>query len=348
MKKIRNLLEKLSNAHGIPGHENDVRAIVQMELESYVDEIKIDSLGNLIATKNGKKPSVMLAAHMDEIGMMANYVDKGGFIRFVKVGGWFDQTLLNQRVILHTEKGNLTGVIGSKPPHRMKEKEKDTVVKADDMFIDIGATSIKNAEELGATVGTPITIDREFRTLANDKVTGKAFDDRVGLVVMLDALKRTKSNATIYAVGTVQEEVGLKGARTSAFGLNPDVALATEVTIAGDHPNIKKRESAIEMGKGPSITVMDAAGRGIITPNTILKWLKETAERNKIQYQLDVSDGGTTDATAIQLTRVGIPTGTVSVPVRYIHSPVEVVNLKDIDMCAKLVAHSIENVDSYF
>lgn len=348
MEKIRNLLEKMSNAHGISGHENDVRAIVQTELESYVDEIKIDSLGNLIATKNGKKPSVMLAAHMDEIGMMSKYVDDDGFIRFVKVGGWFDQTLLNQRVILRTEKGNLTGVIGSKPPHRMKEKDKDRVVNADDMFIDIGATSRKNAEKLGVTAGTPITIDREFRTLANGMVTGKAFDDRVGLAVMLDALKRTKSNATIYAVGTVQEEVGLKGARTSAFGLNPDVALATEVTITGDHPNIKKSESAIEMGKGPSITVMDAAGKGIITPNTVLKWLKETAERNKIQYQLDVSDGGTTDATAIQLTRTGIPTGTVSVPARYIHSPVEVVSLKDIDLCTELVARSVESVDRYF
>ncbi len=348
MKKIRNLLEKLSNAHGMSGHENDIRAIVQMELESYVDEIKIDSLGNLIATKNGKKPSIMLAAHMDEIGLMAKYVDDDGFIRFVKVGGWFDQTLLNQRVILHTEKGNLTGVIGSKPPHRMKEKDKDKVVKADDMFIDIGATSRKNAEKLGATIGTPITIDREFRTLANGMVTGKAFDDRVGLVVMLDALRRTKSNVTIYAVGTVQEEVGLKGARTSAFGLNPDVALATDVTIVGDHPNINKSESAIEMNKGPAITIMDAAGKGIITPNTVLKWLKETAERNKIQYQLDVSDGGTTDATAIQLTRVGIPTGTVSVPSRYIHSPVEVVSLKDIDLCAELVARSIDGVDRYF
>ncbi|MCD5409701.1 MAG: M42 family metallopeptidase [Methanocellales archaeon] len=348
MEKIRNLLEKMSNAHGISGHENDVRAIVQTELESYVDEIKIDSLGNLIATKNGKKPSVMLAAHMDEIGLMTKYVDDDGFIRFVKVGGWFDQTLLNQRVILRTEKGNLTGVIGSKPPHRMKDKDKDKVVKADDMFIDIGATSRKNAEKLGVTAGTPITIDREFRTLANGMVTGKAFDDRVGLAVMLDALKRTKSNATIYAVGTVQEEVGLKGARTSAFGLNPDVALATEVTITGDHPNIKKSESAIEMGKGPSITVMDAAGKGIITPNTVLKWLKETAERNKIQYQLDVSDGGTTDATAIQLTRTGIPTGTVSVPARYIHSPVEVVSLKDIDLCTELVARSVESVDRYF
>ena len=348
MEKIRNLLEKMSNAHGISGHENDVRAIVQTELESYVDEIKIDSLGNLIATKNGKKPSVMLAAHMDEIGLMTKYVDDDGFIRFVKVGGWFDQTLLNQRVILRTEKGNLTGVIGSKPPHRMKDKDKDKVVKADDMFIDIGATSRKNAEKLGVTAGTPITIDREFRTLANGMVTGKAFDDRVGLAVMLDALKRTKSNATIYAVGTVQEEVGLKGARTSAFGLNPDVALATEVTITGDHPNIKKSESAIEMGKGPSITVMDAAGKGIITPNTVLKWLKETAERNKIQYQLDVSDGGTSDATAIQLTRTGIPTGTVSVPARYIHSPVEVVSLKDIDLCTELVARSVESVDRYF
>ncbi|MDI6888244.1 MAG: M42 family metallopeptidase [Methanocellales archaeon] len=348
MKEMRNLLEKLSNAHGISGYEGDISALVRDELKSYVDEVRVDSLGNLIAAKKGSRPSVMLAAHMDEIGLMVKCVEDSGFIRFAKVGGWFDQTLLNQRVILHAEKGPLIGVIGSKPPHRMEEEERKKVVKADDMFIDVGASSKKDAEKLGIIPGVPITIDREFRPLANDLVTGKAFDNRAGLVMMIGALKRTKTKSTIYAVGTVQEEVGLKGAKTSAFELSPDVALAAEITIAGNHPGIEKKDSAIEIGKGPSLTVMDAAGRGIITPAPVLRWLEETAKRHEIPYQLDVSEGGTTDATAIQLTKAGIPSGTVSLPMRYAHSPVEVLSLKDLDRCAELIARALETVGGYF
>ncbi|MDI6859361.1 MAG: M42 family metallopeptidase [Methanocellales archaeon] len=348
MKEIKNLLEKLSNAHGISGYEGNIRAIVEEEIRSYVDEVRMDKLGNLIATKEGTSPSIMLAAHMDEIGLMVKYVDDDGFIKFVKVGGWFDQTLLNQRVILHTEKGMLTGVIGSKPPHRMKEEEKKKVIEADDMFIDVGATSKKDALKLGIRAGTSITIDRELRPLANDMVTGKAFDNRAGLVMLIEALKRTNAEVTVHAVGTIQEEVGLKGAKTSAFGLSPDVAIATEITITGDHPGIEKKDSAIEIGKGPSLTVLDASGRGLITSEPVLRWLRETAEKNKIPYQLDVSSGGTTDATAIQLTKAGIPSGTVSLPTRYVHSPVEVISLRDLDRCAELIARSIETVDRYF
>ncbi|UZE92582.1 MAG: M42 family metallopeptidase [Methanosarcinales archaeon] len=348
MKEMRSLLEKLSNAHGISGHEGNICELVRAELKPYVDETRVDSLGNLIATKKGSSPSVMLAAHMDEIGLMVKCVEDSGFIRFVKVGGWFDQTLLNQRVILHSKKGPLVGVIGSKPPHKMEAEEAKRVVKADDMFIDVGVSSKKDAEKLGAIPGVPITIDREFRTLTDNMVTGKAFDNRAGLVMMIEALKRTKAKSTIYAVGTVQEEVGLKGAKTSAFGLSPDVALATDITIAGDHPGIEKKDSSIEIGKGPSITVMDAAGRGIITPAPVLRWLEETAKKNKIPYQLDVSDGGTTDATAIQLTKAGIPSGTLSLPMRYAHSPVEVLSLKDLDTCAELMARALETMSNYF
>ncbi len=348
MKGIKDLLEKLSNAHGISGHEGIIRAIVEEEIYPYVDEVRTDQLGSLIATKRGEAPSIMLAAHMDEIGLMVKYVDDDGFIKFVKVGGWFDQTLLNQRVILHTEKGGITGVIGSKPPHVMKDEDKKKAVNADDMFIDVGATSKKDAQKLGIVEGTPATIDREFRHMANDMVTGKAFDDRAGLVMLIEALKRTDAEVTVHAVGTVQEEVGLKGAKTSAFGLSPDVAIATDVTIAGDHPSIERKDSAIEIGKGPSITVLDGSGRGLITSEPVLKWLKETAKREKISYQLDVSSGGTTDATAIQLTKVGIPSGTISLPARYIHSPVEVINLRDLDRCAELIARAIETVKEYF
>lgn len=349
MSDLRELLERLSNAHGLSGYEGSVRQIIENEVRPYVDEIKTDKMGNLIATKLGDKPVVMLAAHMDEIGLMVKYVDDKGFVHFTKSGGWFDQTLLNQRMILHTEKGQIYGVIGGKPPHVMKEEDKKKPVLAEDMFIDVGATSKEDAEKLGVKTGTPITSDTEFKSLGNDRVTGKAFDNRAGCVMLIEALREMKDvRATVHAVFTVQEEVGLKGAKTSAFGLNPDVALATDVTITGDHPGIEKKQSAIEMGKGPSITVSDAEGRGIIVPEPVLKWLKEAAESNKIPYQLEVGTGGTTDASAIHLSREGIPSGVISPPSRYIHTPVSVLSMTDLENAAKLVARAVEIVDRFF
>jgi len=349
MSDMKELLERLSNAHGLSGYEGSVRQIIENEVRPYVDEIKTDKMGNLIATKLGSKPVVMLAAHMDEIGLMVKYVDDKGFVHFTKSGGWFDQTLLNQRMILHTEQGAVYGVIGSKPPHAMKEEDKKKPVQAEDMFIDVGATSKEDAEKLGVKTGTPITSDTEFKSLGNDRVTGKAFDNRAGCVMLIEALREMKDvRATVHAVFTVQEEVGLKGAKTSAFGLNPDVALATDVTITGDHPGIEKKQSAIEMGKGPSITVSDAEGRGIIVPEPVLKWLKEAAESNKIPYQLEVGTGGTTDASAIHLSREGIPSGVISPPSRYIHTPVSVLSMTDLENAAKLVARALEIVDRFF
>ncbi|MFU8766428.1 MAG: M42 family metallopeptidase [Candidatus Methanoperedens sp.] len=349
MSDLKNLLERLSNAHGVSGYEGSVRQIIEDEIRPYVSEIKTDKMGNLIATKNGSKPVLMLAAHMDEIGLMVKYIDENGFCRFTKTGGWFDQTLLNQRMILHTEKGPVYGVIGSKPPHVIKDEDKNKVVKAEDMFIDVGATSKDNAEKLGVKVGTPVTPDAELKQLGNDRVTGKAFDNRAGCVMLIEAVKQMKNvKATIHAVFTVQEEVGLKGAKTSAFGLNPDVAIATDVTITGDHPGIEKKDSGNELGKGPSVTVSDADGRGIIVPEQVLKWLKEAAESGNIPYQLEVGSGGTTDATAIHLARDGIPSGVVSIPARYIHTPVSVMGIADLEKSIQLIARAAESVDKFF
>jgi len=349
MTDLKELLERLSNAHGLSGYEGSVRHVIEEEVKPYVDEVRTDKMGNLIATKRGGSPVVMLAAHMDEIGLMVKYIDDKGFIHFSKTGGWFDQTLLNQRMILHAENGRIYGVIGSKPPHAMKEEDRKKPVKAEDMFIDIGATSREDAEKMGVRTGTPVTSDTEFKSLGNDRVTGKAFDNRAGCVMLIQVLQELKDvSATVHAVFTVQEEVGLKGAKTSAFGLNPDVALAADVTITGDHPGIEKKQSAIEIGKGPSITVSDAEGRGIIVPEPVLKWLKEAAESNNIPYQLEVGTGGTTDATAIHLSREGIPTGVISPPTRYIHTPVSVLSMSDLENAAKLVVRAVEIVDRFF
>ena len=348
MSDIKSLLEKLSNAHGISGWEGSIQQIVKEEIAPYVDEIRLDKLGNLIATKKGEQPSIMIEAHADEIGLMVKHVDEKGFLRFIRIGGWFDQTLLNQRVIIHTRSGPITGVIGCKPPHVMKDEDRKKVVEAKDMFIDIGCISQKEVEALGILPGTPISIDRTFSSLQGDRVTGKAFDNRAGLIVMIEALKRTKSKSTIYAVATVQEEVGLKGARVAAYDLNPDVAIAADVTIPGDHPGIEKKDAPIEMGKGPVVVVADASGRGLIATPQVIEWLAGTAREFVIPIQLEASDGGTTDATAIYLTKSGIPTGVISVATRYIHSPVEVLSISDIDKAADLMARSLETAGRYF
>jgi putative aminopeptidase FrvX len=349
MTEMKELLKKLAEAHGVPGYEDEIRAIIEAEIKQYVDEIKTDKLGNLIAKKRGKKPSVMIAAHLDEIGLMVKHIEDEGFVRFTTIGGWFDQTLLNQRVILHgSDNERVYGVIGSKPPHKMKGKEKEKVVKTEDMFIDVGAHNKEEVEQIGISIGTPVTIDRHFVDLKNERVTCKAFDNRSGVAIMIEALKRANTEFEVYAVGTVQEEVGLKGARTSAFELTPDVAIAIDVDVAGGHPGIEKKDTTVEVEKGPVITVSDAAGRGLITPPSVLKWLKETASHHNIECQLSVSEGGTTDATAILLTRSGILTGVIGVPTRYIHSPVELLSLRDLDKCAELVARALERVGNYF
>ena len=282
---VKELLKKLSNAHGVSGSEGSVYDIVKKELKGSVDEIREDPMGNLIAVKKGGKFSVMLAAHMDEIGLMVKYIDDKGFIRFVTLGGWYAPTLYNQRVIFHGSKGKVYGVIGGKPPHMMEEEERKKGIKTDDMFVDVGANNADEVWELGIAVGTPVTIDREFAELANGRVTGKAFDNRAGVAMLIKAVKTMKSPHTVYAVFTVQEEVGLKGARTSSYTLDPDCAIATDVTIPGDHPGIEKKDANIEMGKGPVITIVDAGGRGLIASRALVTWLSGTAKKNDIPVQ---------------------------------------------------------------
>ncbi len=346
--ELKSLLKRLSDAHGISGYEDDIREMIRSELEDQVDEIKVDKLGNIICVKNGSEFKEMVAAHMDEIGFMVKFIDDNGYIRFTPIGGWFSQIALGQRVILHGRKGRVYGVIGCKPPHLMKNEERKKAVEFKDMFIDVGASSKDEVLDMGIEVGTPITIDRELVEIGKSKLTGKALDNRAGVAVMIQAIKETKSDATIYAVGTVQEEVGLKGARVSAFAIEPDVAIATDVCVATDFPGAESAHMDIKLGKGPAITIVDASGRGLIASKRVLEWLRETAEKYNIPYQLEVAEGGTTDATAIHLTKAGIPTGVISVPARYIHSPVEVIDLEDLKNCALLVARALERAEKYF
>ena len=339
---MKDLLKKLADAPGVSGFEDEVRDIMIVELKNHVDEIEVDQLGNMIATRNGKSDSkkIMLAAHMDEIGLMVRYIDKKGFVKFSKIGGINDQMLLNQEVSIHTSNGIITGVIGSKPPHRMKEAERKKVIDYENMFIDIGVSDREEAEKI-IKLGDPITIKQEFSPLGN-LYKGKALDNRIGCAILVEVMKKAKTDATIYGVGTVQEEVGLKGAKTAAFRLNPDIALALDVTIAGDHPGIKEEDAPAKTGKGPGIILTDASGRGLITHPKVKNLLITVAEEEGIPIQLEVSEGGTTDATAIHLTREGIPTGVISPPTRYIHTPVSVVDIEDVENAVKLILAVLE------
>jgi len=352
MSDLTALIKKFSDAHGISGYEDEIADLLREEIEPLVDEVTVDKMGNVIGIRAGDGPSVMIAAHMDEIGLMVQHIDDDGFLKVVPVGGWFEQTLLAQRVLISTVDGRrIPGVVGSKPPHMMDAEDRKRVVKIKDMFIDCGAANADEAAALGVEVGAPITVDRELLPLGNGLVTGKALDNRAGCVMMISALKilkRKKVRATIQAVGTVQEEVGLKGARTSAYGLSPDVAIATDVTIPGDHPGLTKNDSRIAVGKGPAITIIDAAGRGVIARRPVVRWLRETADKAAIPYQLEVGNGGNTDATAINITKAGIPCTVVTVPARYIHSPVEVLSLADLENGAALIAAAIQSAHQYF
>jgi endoglucanase len=341
-------LEQLSNACGVTGREEEVRNLMIKLMKPYVDKITVDNFDNVIALKKGKQtsPKVMLAAHMDEIGLMVKTINKEGFLQFAKMGGIDDRILLAQKVIVYTKKGPLQGIIGSKPPHIQKEEERKKIVTYDELFIDIGAESRENANSMGVAVGDPIGFDVKYSQIGKDTVIGKAFDNRAGCAVMIETLNQLeKTDCTIFAVGTVQEEVGLRGAGTAAFGVDPDVALALDVTVAGDVPGVKEFDTSVKMGKGPALTISDS---GLIANPKVLRWLREVAEAAKIPYQLETGLLGTTDAARISLTRQGVPSGTICIGTRYIHSPVSMMSLTDAENSAKLTTAAIQNIKKYF
>src|SRR3990172_12564065 len=343
-------LEKLSNACGVAGREEEVRNLMIKLMKPYADQVKIDKLENVIAIKKGKKnaPKVMLAAHMDEIGLMVKTINKEGFLQFAKMGGIDDRILIAQKVTVNTANGPLQGIIGSKPPHIQKEEERKKIVAYDELFIDIGAENKENAASMGVKVGDPVTFDIKYSKTGKETVIGKAFDDRVGCAAMIEILKlleKTKTDCTIYAVGTVQEELGLRGAATAAFGVDPDVGIALDVTIAGDVPGVREFDTTVKMGKGPALTVSDS---GLITHPKVLRLLLDVAEENKIPYQLETGLMGSTDAARISLTRQGVPSGAVSIGTRYIHSPVGMLSLKDAEDSAKLTAAAIQKIQKHF
>ncbi|MGE5637356.1 MAG: M42 family metallopeptidase [Chloroflexota bacterium] len=343
-------LEKLSNASGVAGREEEIRNLMIEFMKPYADEVIVDKLENVIAVKKGKEsaPKVMIAAHMDEIGLMVKTINKDGFLQFAKMGGIDDRILIAQKIVVNTKRGPLPGIIGSKPPHIQKEEERKKIMPYDELFIDIGAMSKENVAEMGVKVGDPITFDIKYTKTGKDTVIGKAFDDRVGCVCLIETLKlleKTPTDCTVYVVGTVQEELGLRGAATAAFSVNPDVGLALDVTIAGDVPGVREFDTTVKMGKGPALTVSDS---GLITHPKIMRLLLDTAEEEKINIQLETGLMGSTDAARISLTREGVPSGAISIGTRYIHSPVGMVSLTDVEEVAKLTSAAIHKIQKIF
>jgi endoglucanase len=341
-------LEKLSNACGVAGREEEVRDLMKKYLKPYVDQVIEDKLGNIIGLKKGKKnaPKVMIAGHMDEIGLLVKTISKEGFLQFSKIGGIDDRILLAQKVMVYTEKGPLHGIIGSKPPHIQKEDERKRVMTYDELFIDIGAESQEEAREMGVRIGDVVGFDVKFARISKNIVIGKAFDDRIACAVMIDAMKQLgKSECTVYAVGTVQEEVGVRGATTAAYGIYPDVGIALDVTVAGDTPGVKESEAPVKMRKGPSLTVAD---NGLISHPKVLRMLIEAAEEEKIPYQLETGLPGSTDAARISLAREGVPCGVISIPTRYIHAPTSLLDLDDVEYAVKLTVAAVKRIPKHF
>ncbi|MEE8389831.1 MAG: M42 family metallopeptidase [Anaerolineae bacterium] len=345
MDQTQQLLQELTEAHGVPGYEAEIRALVRGYLEP-LGAVEQDRIGSLICRQGEAGPRVMLAGHMDEIGFMVHHVTKEGFLKFHPLGGWWDQVLLGQQVIVKTHKGDLMGIIGAKPPHLLPADERKKVVEKKDMYIDIGATSKEEIHESGVRLGDPVVPSSAFHILANGKsYMSKAFDDRVGVALAIDALRHFSQAShpnVLYGVATVMEEVGTRGAKTSAEAVHPDVAIILEVDICGDVPGIEPEESDVKLGKGPSLLLMDAR----MIPNLRLRDLMiETAEELKIPLQFSTMVGGATDGSQVHLHRIGVPTVVLGVPSRHIHSHAAIIHRDDYDRALRLLVAVIEKLD---
>lgn len=342
------MLKDLTDAKGIAGNEAEVRAVVKKYIEPYADELDTDGLGSLIAKKTGQAdgPKIMIAGHMDEVGFMVTQIDESGFLRFQTIGGWWSQVMLAQRVTVVTDKGDVTGVIGSKPPHILSPDARKKSYEIKDMFIDIGATSREEALEWGVKPGDMVVPYFEFTVMKNEKMLlAKAWDNRIGCAVVIDVLKNLhKENHPniVYGVTNVQEEVGLRGAKTAASKVKPDIAFALDVGIAGDTPGISEKEALSKIGKGPQIVIYDAS---MVAHKGLRDTVVKVAEELNIPYQFESIPGGGTDAGSIHLTGSGIPSLAITIATRYIHSHAGILHRDDYENTVKLITEVIKRLD---
>jgi putative aminopeptidase FrvX len=323
---MKDLIKRLTEEYGPSGSEGKVNEMIKQEIAPYVDEVKFDKLGSLIAVKKGSGAKVMLAAHADEIGLIVTYIDKEGFLRFDTIGGVSIFRLTGMRVVFAD---GLIGVISA-------EKGDPASAGVDKLFIDIGVASKEEAESK-VSIGD-FAVFRQDCVDLGDRVVAKAMDDRIGCVVLVEAAKRLKDSPNeIHFVFTVQEELGLRGATASAYSVDPDIGIAVDVTRTGDTPESSIMD--VSLGKGPAIKVKDS---GIIANPRVKDLLVQTAKEQNIPYQFEVLIGGATDAASIEKTRGGVPSGVISVPSRYVHSPSEMVDINDVENSIKLLVAVLE------
>ncbi len=335
-------LERLLDAPGPSGFEVRAARVWREEAERFASDVRVDVSGNSFATVNpGGGPVVMLAGHIDEIGLQVTHIDKEGFVYVAEIGGWDPQVLVGQRVTVLTKSGDVPGVIGKKAIHLLEADERTKASKTKQLWVDLGAGDREEVAALGVRVGDPMVIAQGMIRLAGDRIASRAIDDRIGAFVVLEALRMLAADAepplaSATAVATVQEEIGFQGggARTSAYAVNPAVAIVVDVTFSTDVPDIDKKElGEHELGGGPVLS------RGSAAHNEVFEMLATVAEDEGLSYTIQASPKATrTDADGIHLTRRGVPTGLLSVPNRYMHSPNEVVSVEDLFNTAKLIA----------
>ncbi|MFC2079658.1 M42 family metallopeptidase [Candidatus Bipolaricaulota bacterium] len=342
------LLRNLSNAFGVSGFEDEVRELIRSLVVPHVDEVRTDALGNLFAIRRSSDPAaktLLLDAHTDEIGFIVKWIEKDGYLRFAPIGGWDPRIVPGHRVEIQTRSGELrTGVIGTAPPHILSPEERKASLPMEKMFIDIGATSLEDAQAMGVRIGDPLTIHYPFMALTDDYVTGKAFDDRAGCAVLIETAERTAGQdlgVNVVFAFVFGEEVGLRGARTAAFQIEPDLAIAVEGTIGADMPGVPDHSQPVRLGCGPAISVAD---RSIVVTRKVLIAMESIAEAASIPYQYKLPTYGGTDAGAIHLTRGGVLAGIVSVPCRYIHSPISTLRMTDFDLTSRLVTELVRQL----
>jgi putative aminopeptidase FrvX len=321
---MKSLIQELVETNGPSGYESEVRDLIRSKVKPLADQLHVDALGNLIATKGeiksgGKK--IMLAAHMDEIGIIATHIDEHGFVRFTTIGGVRRQTCVGGRVRF------LNGTQGVISYEYLGDVNK--LPTFNQMFIDVGASS---RADCPVRVGDVAAFDRPFSSYG-DRMVSKAMDDRIGAAVLIETLRLLKKTPNqVFFVFSVQEEVGLRGATTAAYGLDPDLGIAIDVTRSGDTPKGVKMD--VSLGAGPAVKVRDS---GMLSDPRVVSWMVDTAEKAKLPYQMEVLEAGTTDARAIQLTRAGVPAGCISIPCRYVHAPSEMVDYNDVQNAVQLL-----------
>ncbi len=348
MEKELLWLKNISEVAGVSGFETRVKKLLADRLEQFAT-VSHDNLGSVIFSKQGQaaNPKIMIASHMDEIGFLVKHITKEGFLKFATIGGWWEHVMLGQRVLVNTAKGDLPGVIGSKPPHVLSAEDRKKMVMKQEMYIDIGAADEKEAKEVfGVRPGDSITPDSSFTVMANPNLLlAKAWDNRIGCAIMAEVIEQLAEGEhpnTVYGVGTVQEEVGLRGAQTSASVINPDIALIIDTCVAGDTPGITDDMAASKLGKGVAISVYDSS----MIPFTALRnFVIDIAEKFRIPYQLEFTEGGGTDAGRIHLHKHGVPSLVLSIPTRYIHSHNSIIHRNDYHAAINLLVKICENIN---